>query len=39
MIGMPVGPPRLPNAPMAPAELAEMERDLRAIGFFEHIAR
>ncbi len=39
MIGMPVGPPRLPYAPMSPAELAEMERDLRAIGFFEHIAR
>ncbi|MCX6359711.1 MAG: dihydrodipicolinate synthase family protein, partial [Armatimonadetes bacterium] len=39
MIGVPVGPPRLPNVPMSPDELAEMERDLRMIGFFEHIAR
>jgi N-acetylneuraminate lyase len=39
MIDVPVGPPRLPHLPLAPDARDAMERELRAIGFFERIAR
>lgn len=35
MLGVPVGPPRLPNAPLAPGRAKELRTDLEQIGFFD----
>lgn len=37
-VGVPVGPPRLPIAPLTPERQARLRRDLEALGFFERVA-
>ena len=38
MLGVPVGPPRLPNATLAPGRHEELQAALARIGFFEWTA-
>ena len=35
LLGVPVGPPRLPHAPLSPQQLAELRGRLESIGFFD----
>jgi N-acetylneuraminate lyase len=37
ILGVPVGPPRLPNAALAPDRLGELEEGLARLGFFDWI--
>jgi len=37
MVGVPVGPPRRPHAPLSPARSAELRAALEALGFFDWI--
>lgn len=39
LLGVPVGPPRLPNPPLDAAGLARLRADLDELGFFDTIAR
>lgn len=39
MIGVEVGPPRLPNRALSSQEVAALRRELEALGFFEWIGR
>jgi len=36
-LGVDVGPPRLPNATLAPEETQRLRRDLETLGFFDWI--
>ncbi len=38
MLGVPVGPPRLPHAKLTPGQREKLESDLRRLGFFEWVA-
>ena len=37
MLGIPVGPPRLPHQPLTADQIATLRRDLESLGFFEWI--
>jgi dihydrodipicolinate synthase/N-acetylneuraminate lyase len=38
MLGVPVGPPRLPNTRLSAEQVAELRKSLEAMGFFDWIA-
>jgi N-acetylneuraminate lyase len=37
MLGVEVGPPRLPHAPLSAAQTAGLRAELEALGFFEWV--